>query len=109
MVATIDLGKAEINSEVVFYGMEQPGSWIYRPSSIEVLVSADNNNFLPVAKLDKKALEFLTDVRRISIPLQPHKEARYIKVVARNHGMIPAGKPGAGHKAWLFSDEIEIN
>ena len=33
---------------------------------------------------------------------------RYIKVVAKNWGEIPAGNPGAGMKAWLFVDEIEI-
>ena len=37
------------------------------------------------------------------------KNSRYIKVVVKNWGDIPAGNAGAGNKAWLFVDEIEIN
>ena len=36
-------------------------------------------------------------------------KARYVKIVLKNYGIIPSGLPGAGHKAWLFADEIEIN
>jgi hexosaminidase len=35
--------------------------------------------------------------------------ARYVKVVIKHWGEIPKGNPGAGSKAWLFIDEIEIN
>jgi hexosaminidase len=35
--------------------------------------------------------------------------ARYVKVVVKNWGKIPDGNAGAGNKAWLFVDEIEIN
>ena len=34
---------------------------------------------------------------------------RYVKVIVKNWGEIPADRPGAGSKAWLFVDEIEIN
>ena len=34
---------------------------------------------------------------------------RFVKVVVKNQGTIPEGSPGAGNKAWLFIDEIEIN
>ena len=34
---------------------------------------------------------------------------RFVKVVVTNWGEIPAGNPGAGNKAWLFVDEIEVN
>jgi hexosaminidase len=37
------------------------------------------------------------------------QSARYIKVIAKNYGMIPDGKPGAGNKAWLFADEIQVD
>jgi hexosaminidase len=29
-------------------------------------------------------------------------------VFAKNYGMIPDDKPGAGNKAWLFADEIQV-
>jgi len=34
---------------------------------------------------------------------------RYIRVIAKNYGIIPSGNPGAGNPAWLFADEIEVD
>jgi hexosaminidase len=39
----------------------------------------------------------------------PRQSARYIKVIAKNYGQIPEGKPGAGNPAWLFADEIKVD
>jgi hypothetical protein len=34
---------------------------------------------------------------------------RYLKIVAKNRGLIPAGANGAGQPAWLFVDEISVD
>jgi hypothetical protein len=34
---------------------------------------------------------------------------RYVRIVAKNYGVIPDGEPGGGNKSWLFIDEIEID
>ncbi|MBA2744987.1 MAG: hypothetical protein H0U44_02065, partial [Flavisolibacter sp.] len=39
----------------------------------------------------------------------PIKSARYIKVIAKNNGIIAEGKPGGGSKAWIFASEIQVN
>ncbi|HMU46040.1 MAG TPA: family 20 glycosylhydrolase [Chitinophagaceae bacterium] len=102
--AVIDLGKEEEISIVKAHILEQKGSWIYRPSSITISVSDDGKNFTSVACsnptiTDKEALcEFLEQAK-----------ARYIKIRISNYGTIPDGSPGAGNKAWLFIDEIEVN
>jgi hypothetical protein len=36
------------------------------------------------------------------------KNARYVKIFAKNIGRCPAWHPGAGGKAWLFTDEIVV-
>ncbi|MEI2739694.1 MAG: hypothetical protein V9F01_13045 [Chitinophagaceae bacterium] len=46
--------------------------------------------------------------RYMNAAFYPAASARYIKVVVKNYGTIPDGKPGAGNKAWLFVDEIEV-
>jgi hypothetical protein len=33
---------------------------------------------------------------------------RYMRVHVENYGEIPANKPGTGHKAWLFIDELIV-
>jgi len=35
--------------------------------------------------------------------------ARYVRVLAKNIGTLPAWHPGAGGLAWIFADEIQIN
>ncbi|RYD92964.1 MAG: beta-N-acetylhexosaminidase, partial [Sphingobacteriales bacterium] len=45
MDATIDLGKAQPISRVRFHTLDQNGSWIYLPQSVEIQVSDDGQNF----------------------------------------------------------------
>ena len=44
---------------------------------------------------------------KLSIPINP-VTTRFVRVIAQNLGKIPGGKPGEGHDAWLFVDEIKI-
>lgn len=106
-IATIDLGNAGAWNEVVVHTLEQPGSWIYAPAAIDIAVSVNGTDFSPPgvpvslvrsAEHDRLAL-------KTSLPVN----ARFIKITIRNHGLIEAGNPGAGHPAWLFVDEIEVN
>jgi len=39
------------------------------------------------------------------IAVQP---ARYVRITARNYGVIPDWHPGSGGHAWIFVDEILI-
>jgi hexosaminidase len=106
-IATIDLGDETTINQVVIHHLEQQGSWIYSPSAIDVAGSADGINFQSLgsnvvmtkaALKDKTTLQFDAPVR-----------TRYLRVSIFNHGVIATGNPGAGNKAWLFVDEIEVN
>ncbi|HYH16235.1 MAG TPA: family 20 glycosylhydrolase, partial [Flavisolibacter sp.] len=104
--ATIDLGKAEKVSTVKMHTLEQNGSWIYLPSSVEVLTSNDGKIFKPMGRSSAFEKDTLT-MGFITISFKPTL-ARYIKVKASNHGLIPDSQPGAGNKAWLFADELQV-
>ena len=104
--ATIDLGKATSFDSVRMHTLEQNGSWIYLPQYVEVLTSNDRTNFTSVGKSSTFIGDNLT-MGWINI-LAPKQSARFIKLIAKNYGMIPEGKPGAGNKAWLFADEIQV-
>ena len=101
--ALIDLGKEQEISYVKAHIFEQKGSWIYRPSGMQIMTSADGVNFSGIACSNPQ----ITDREAWCEFLQPVK-ARFIKILISNYGMIPDGQPGAGHKAWLFVDEIEV-
>lgn len=106
MVATIDLGKKTSFDSVRIHTLDQNGSWIYLPQYVEVLVSNDKKNFTAVGRATGFVKDTLT-MGWITIAT-PKQSARYIKVMAKNYGLIPDGKPGGGNKAWLFADEIQV-
>jgi hexosaminidase len=104
--ATIDLGRTTSFDSVRVHTLEQNGSWIYLPQYVEVLVSKDGTNFRPAGKSSMFVGDTLT-MGWINVPTA-QQLGRFVKVIAKNYGMIPEGKPGAANKAWLFADEIQI-
>ena len=70
------------------------------------MTSNDGKNFTSVGKSSTFVADTLT-MGWINVTT-PKQSARFIKLVAKNYGMIPDGKPGAGNKAWLFADEIQV-
>jgi len=104
--ATIDLGKTTSFDSVRIHTLDQNGSWVYLPQYVEVLVSNDGNDFTSVGKSSTFVGDTLT-MGWINV-LTPKESSRFIKLVAKNYGLIPDGKPGAGNKAWLFADEIQV-
>jgi hexosaminidase len=105
--ALIDLGTAQEISTVTLHTFESNGSWIYAPKYCKVLISTDGQNFTQMG---------ITDMvnaigKRGDLTMTVNQKAvttRYIKVVVGNYGVIPQGKEGGGHKAWLFLDEIVV-
>lgn len=95
-------------SEIDLRFLENQASWIFLPEDIDVLWSANGKDYYEFsAKSDA-----LVDVLYSKIHQYTFKheavEARYIRIKAKNIGVCPEGHPGAGGKAWLFSDEIII-
>jgi hexosaminidase len=104
--AVIDLGKQEKISQVKMHTLDQNGSWVYLPAYVEVFTSNDGKNY----KSQGKTRDFITDTLTMgfmTVNLKP-LITRFVKVVAKNYGLIPEGKPGGGNKAWIFADEIQI-
>ncbi|GAB4091864.1 glycoside hydrolase family 20 protein [Flaviaesturariibacter terrae] len=106
--AGIDLGKPVTFTTVALHTLDQNGSWIYLPQSVEIQVSDDGQNFRSIGQ----GRDFVKDSPVMTqgwITVKvPETNARYIRVFARNYGIIPEGQPGAGTKAWLFADEISV-
>ena len=105
MVATIDLGEKKSISEISMDVYNDEPAWIYLPKSIEVLTSDDGLNWASSRKISKDEIKIAREV--ITIKLE-NQSARFIKVIAKNAGKIPDGKPGSGNNSWLFVDEISI-
>lgn len=104
MEAVIKLEKPEEITEVQVGFLNEELSWIYFPQSLDVSVSDDGLHFKHVSHSTTAGRK---DLRWLVSGIGGIK-AQYIKIVAKNHGKIASGKPGAGENAWLFCDEIMI-
>lgn len=103
MNATIDLGKSETISKISINTLSSEGSWIYYPKSIEILVSKEGKNYIPITIVTSK--EIYENKGKIVVEFDK-QNVQFIKVTAENNGIIADGKPGAGSNSWLFVDEI---
>lgn len=101
----IDLIKPETINKLLVHGLHQESSWIWRPQAVEAFALNEKDEWQSLGLTD----DFVGKPNGImTISCQPVK-TQQVKVVIKNWGEIPAGNPGAGNKAWLFVDEIEIN
>ena len=107
-IAIIGLGNETEVNQVVIHHLEQQGSWIYSPSAVDIARSDDGVQFVapgPAVSLTKSA-----DKDKTTAQFAAPFKARFLKIKIFNYAKkIPDGKPGAGHPAWLFVDEIEVN
>lgn len=104
LTATIDLLESTDIRYIALHVFEQTGSWIYRPAQVLFYISNDNQNFVLF-----DSTQTATGKGQLKYEVNKTSKTRFIKVVAKNAGIIPTGSQGAGNPAWLFVDEIEIN
>ncbi|MEI9910411.1 MAG: family 20 glycosylhydrolase [Bacteroidota bacterium] len=105
--ALIDMDGSRDISSVTIHAFQQKGSWIWPPISLEIL-SSDNGQYFNSLGTTKNFVETQNGNGTMSVNFKT-SSAKYVRVVIKNYGPIAEGNPGAGNKAWLFVDEIEIN
>lgn len=104
---TVDLESVQPIHSVTARFFNKPSSWIYMPAWVSLAVSDNGVDFKEISKqtsfqTDKDGLQVLKiDLSDVS--------ARYIKVIAKNYGIIPKGGAGEGNPAWLFVDELKVD
>lgn len=103
--AVVDLGSEQIIQQVGAGFLNYHWQKMWPPASLEFEVSADGIHFNPLISTASFPVNGINNIR-LKVP--PVK-ARYIRVLARNHGIIPAGEYGAGGNSMLLVDEIIIN
>lgn len=105
MEAIVNLKEEQEISEMKVGFLKEELSWIYLPKEIEFLISNDGINFNSIGKVISENI----NQERFAIANIKTQKVRYVKIIAKNFGKIPSGKPGAGEGSWLFCDEIMIN
>ncbi len=107
--AVMDLHSVKPVTGVVTGCLQAQGSLIFFPRAIEVWASADGTEFHPVGNIQigEPTNDDAAVRKDFSIPLDG-VTARFMKIRASNVGVCPAWHKGAGIKAWVFVDEIQI-
>lgn len=106
--ATIDLGEPAEIARVKVDCLQNQGSWIFLPRSVEVSVSADGASWRDLAPVELPPVrDPERRVRLLEVPVAG-SPVRYVRVVARNHGPLPSWHAAPGEAAWLFVDEVVI-
>jgi len=107
--ATVDMGKAMTINRVRLSFLEDIGAYIFQPKKVQVQVSKDGTNFrttstelipVPTKSRAGKIYTYKMEINAESV--------RYIRVMATSMGTCPDWHPGAGDKAWIFTDEIVV-
>lgn len=105
----IDLEQVINISQVDAGFLTDTKSFIFLPEYIDVSFSTDGVSFSnplrisnsnPINKNDKQRISFIKNVEGV--------KTRYVHIVAKNMGICPDWHKGAGEKAWIFCDEINI-
>lgn len=106
---TIDLGApaAVKRLQTNFLQSAKPG--VLLPASVEYSLALEPNAFKPVGAVSNDVPPATEGpvIRTFAVDV-PETQARYVRVVAKNVGVIPEGLPGKGKKALLFADEIVV-
>ena len=98
-------------SEITTNFLQEQRSWIFYPTQVECLISQDGKNFTSIGVQKIDAAKPNKDAVIKSVVFQTNQKAQYVRLKATNLGDVPTwhlGHPFDG-KAWIFTDEIEIN
>jgi len=106
--ATIDMTVPRSISYVGLRCIQDIRPWIWFPGSVSVFTSNDGENFtsMGVAVHSGPENDYKVETRMFGVNVSA--KCRYVRIVAKNRGVIPAWHPGAGNPTWIFADEIEI-
>ena len=108
--AEIDLGSPTRVSSVTLRTCVEKGDWIFDARGLEVYGSSDGKTFTPLASETYAPLT-RDDANRIythQLDFAP-ATVRYVRVKAVSEKQLPEWHSGAGHPAFLFVDEVQVN
>jgi hypothetical protein len=108
MTAIIDYGKSIDIDTIKVHCLENNGSWIFLPKSIQAWGSEDGVNYAPLATQSYPVNTKYEPVRGhyLSLKLKKTAMARYVKVKVESILKNPQWHNNRGEKCWIYVDEI---
>lgn len=107
--AIVDLLKVRKINFINTNFLQNKLSWIFLPTKIEYFSSNDGINFTKLTEIKTKNDDNDLDIKIEKCKFIPKNlNARYIKVIAKSFGKLPAWHISSCENSWIFIDEIEI-
>lgn len=109
MDVVIDLQEPRSISDIDIGFLQDSRAWIIMPKEIVIEVSNDNKNFLKVYSGENylPVEDETVQLKNIEAKFTA-VSARFVRVIARQYGKLPAWHLGAGGDTHIFVDEIQI-
>ena len=107
-VIVIDLLKKRNINYAAVSCLQDVNPWIVFPAAVEFLISDDNESFVQVQSVENKFSESEKGVFLQKLGSEINREARYLKIIIKSGGKLPAWHESAGEDSHLFIDEIIV-
>lgn len=106
----IDLSAEQSLARVSVNFLQSVRSWILAPAVVGVSWSGDGVSWSPpqLQRHDVPVAREGAFVEPYQFDLPAKTRGRFVKLTARNAGLLPSGHPGAGQPSWLFADEVIV-
>ncbi|XZF13396.1 GH92 family glycosyl hydrolase [Chitinophagaceae bacterium MMS25-I14] len=88
--------------------LQDQRAWIFYPREVSFYASNDSATWELVKTVDTHVADHDENVKSDKFSVQQNIKAKYIKVVAKNFGPMPAWHEGTGNPTFIFVDEIEV-
>lgn len=106
----IDLKKIMPVKSVNLDCMQNSYSWIVLPSAVNIYSSADGKNFTLVKSIEHNIpMDAKGQFTHTFMANFDNLNTRFLRVVAKSTGLLPAWHHAAGGESFIFADEIVID
>jgi putative alpha-1,2-mannosidase len=107
-VAIIDMGRVKPVKQVSFGALQDSRSWIVFPKYVQYWISDDGGNYRLAATVNTKVdiKDLTVQTQEFTAPLNTN--ARYIKIIAKQYGLLPEWHESKGSLSYIFADEISV-
>ena len=106
--AVIDMDTLTYIKSISCGFLNNTDAYIFLPQYVEFFISSDGINYQLLDKIDVNNNNPDMKTERREISLHAGKNARFIKIFAKNTGYCPSWHKARGEKAWLFTDEVVV-
>lgn len=110
LIVDVELRQSREISTVFISTLDDIGSWIFPPTSLEIWGGSEAGKLTKLQTLNLEKPEGPEPKHMIIHELAfDAQELKHLQIRAKNYGNLPEWHPGKDTPAWLFIDEIAFN